>query len=241
MSDFVQPFPGSGELADNCDLSLPNLKRRVHSAVGEVHSYVVRSVKLNRATQQFAQKGSAPNFQGGYVTLCTCKHQMRATQPADTWRGTWIAGFASRCLDHHWLFYLVQIAEACESQYDLWEFLSAKPNSVLETKSSLNESLGDVFQPKRVLHGKDRFDPACYHAPKVTHSHRQDGCDSSWRNDIRYRHARRYQRYPLLLVGDPAYSFLWRKPALAFKGIHTRNFARWNTVDAFLRMLEEPG
>lgn len=84
MSDFIQPFPDSSKLRG---LSLPNLKRRLRSTTGDVHSYVVRSVKLNRATKHFAQKGSAPNFQAGYITLCTCKHQMRATQPAESWRG----------------------------------------------------------------------------------------------------------------------------------------------------------
>src|SRR5262245_32545558 len=174
MSDFVQPFPDSGTLPG---VSLPDLKRRLRSATGEVHSYVVRSVKLNRATGQFAQKGSAPNFQGGYITLCTCKHQMRATQPAEGWRGAWIDGFASRCLDHHWLFYLVQITEVCESQYDLWQFFSKNSKTALAEKSSLTDPLGDVFQPKGILHGKDRFDPASYHPPMIKHSHRQDGCD----------------------------------------------------------------
>jgi hypothetical protein len=165
---------------------------------------------------------------------------MRATQPTDAWRGTWIAGFASRCLGHHWLFYLVQIVEACESQYDLWRLFSKTSKKVIAQKSSLTDPLGDVFEPQGVLHDKERFDPARYHAPMITHSHHQDGCDSGWRNDIRYRHAKRYHRHPALLVGNPTLSFLWRTPTIAFQSAHTRNFARWETLSEFLQMLEEP-
>src|SRR5712691_3567326 len=100
MSDELQAFPTSGRLVKNLDWSLPALKRRLRSASEKVHSYVVRTVGYDRTEKVFGQTGSAPNFQGGYITLCTCKHQMRATQDCHEWRDTWIAGFASRCFGH---------------------------------------------------------------------------------------------------------------------------------------------
>src|SRR5713101_4344306 len=108
MPDVKQPFPISGRLAKNLDLSLAALKKRLRAETDEAHSYVVKSVKWDQPTKLFRQRGCAPNFQGGYITLCTCKHQMRATQDGDDWKDTWVAGFASRCLGHHWLFYLTK-------------------------------------------------------------------------------------------------------------------------------------
>ena len=76
----VQPFPISGPLAENLGLPLPVLKAEIGKAEARTHSYVLSSVKLDHETTTFEQHGSAPNFQGGVLTLCTCKHQMRATQ-----------------------------------------------------------------------------------------------------------------------------------------------------------------
>jgi len=198
-------------------------------------------VKWDKKKNLFGQTGCAPNFQGGYITLCTCKHQMRATQDCDQWRDTWIAGFVSRCLGHHWLFYLTRIAKACESQYDLWQFLRSKPKRTREAKSSLNDPFGDLFKPKGVLSGNERFDPGCYHAPKSGHSHRNGGCDNSWVGDIRYKYARLYKRQPPLLVGDPSFSFLWKQPRIRLKEFHPRNFLIWPSITDFLGDLKERG
>lgn len=239
MSDAKQSFPTSGRLAQNLDLSLPELKRRFQSATEKVHSYVVRTVKWDRNENLFEQTGSAPNFQGGYITLCTCKHQMRATQDSDSWLNTWIAGFASRCLGHHWLFYLAKISHACESQYDLWQFLQKTPKTVREAKSSLNDPFGDVFEPIGVLKGDERFDPACYHPPMLGHSHHNNGCHTAWVGDIRYRKARRYGQQPSLLVCEPSLSFMWQKPKIRLKEFHARNFRNWESASDFLEELEE--
>ena len=83
----VQPFPESGLLADNSHLPLALLAKRLRRIRDRAYSYVVRSVKLDRSTMSFEQHGSAPNFQGEVLTLCTCKHQMRSSQPAEEWRG----------------------------------------------------------------------------------------------------------------------------------------------------------
>ena len=101
----LQPFPEVGQLADNSNLPLPLLARRIKGVQGRACSYVVRSVKLDRSTLCFEQHGSAPNFQGGVLTLCTCKQQMRSSQSADERSNVWIAGFTSRTIHEgrHWL------------------------------------------------------------------------------------------------------------------------------------------
>ena len=115
------------------------------------------------------------------------------------------------------------------------------PKTVREAKSSLNDPFGDVFEPKGVLKGDERFDPACYYAPNGGHSHHYNGCDHTWLGDIRYKKARRYKRQPSLLVGDPSFSFLWQRPKIRFKDFHARNFNVWKSIGDFLDMLEERG
>ena len=70
-------------LAQNLNLS--RLKKRIHDRAEVVYCYVVRTIKRNE--QQFRQEGCAPNFQGGRISLCTCKHHMRTFMSASSWKG----------------------------------------------------------------------------------------------------------------------------------------------------------
>ena len=98
----VQPFPETGLLYDNSNLQLDCLTERIGEVRDKTYSYVVRTVKVKKlesATVGFEQHGSAPNFQGDLLTLCTCKHQMRSRLSADQWQeNVWLAGFTSRTI-----------------------------------------------------------------------------------------------------------------------------------------------
>ena len=129
-----QPFPVKGKLAANRDLSIPQVERLLLEAESHpVYSYVLTTVR--RRGSGFAQSGSAPNFQGDLITLCTCKHLVRTAAPsphapddhsvvtANTWTGVWIAGFAglnASGASTNALFYLMQVSAAYVSHYDLW-------------------------------------------------------------------------------------------------------------------------
>jgi hypothetical protein len=93
MRKSVQPFPEDDLLVKNLNLTCSQLAKRIGKTVGTAYSYVVQSVKIHRPNLVFAQEGSAPNFQCGYLTLCTCKHQMRSSLGCSEWRGKWIVGF----------------------------------------------------------------------------------------------------------------------------------------------------
>jgi hypothetical protein len=229
----LQPFPESGKLADNLSISLCTLKAKLRSATDELRSYVIRTVKWDRTTKQFAQKGSAPNFQGDCITLCTCKHQMRCSLECSEWRGIWIAGFTSRSTyeERHWLFFLTRVEEAYQSHADLWRSLSP---SIRAAKSAQENYLGDLFKPRGRVTGENRFDPGCYHLP-YRHVHRQDSCDNHWQDDIRYE---RFGRRPSLLVGDPKLTFIWQDPIIFFGGDHCRDFKKWDNISAFLGHLK---
>jgi hypothetical protein len=129
-----QPFPESGLLSKNKDLNLVQLKEKLGhylNGTDEVYAYILSSVKTENGF--FRQTGCAPNFQGGVITLCTCKHQMRTRHDKGKWSGVWVAGFASRAgVGRHHLFYLTKVSTAFESHLELWHHsgLSQKTKQV---------------------------------------------------------------------------------------------------------------
>jgi len=231
MRTYAQPFPKTGVLATNLDLTISQLTRRIGKPNQRAVSYILSSVKLDRSSLHFEQCGSAPNFQGDRLTLCTCKHQMRASRDTSQWEGEWIVGFTGRCIyeRRHWLFYIAKIASAHESHAELWNEL---PDATRYAKSSQEHFLGDLFQPRGDVVGNGRFSPRRYFAPS-RHSHRRNKCDSGWHNDINYKYSKRYGR-PSLLVGDPEKTFLWDRPVIYYDEHHCRNFLKWDNITELL-------
>lgn len=233
-----QPFPTDGILSENMNLTKTEILANIETA-GSLrggYSYILSSVKFSPVHRGFRQHGSGPNFQGGYLTLCTCKRRMRAGLDLVSWRKKWIAGFTSRSiLDHrHWLFYLSQVEEAHESFFDLWTN-SCLPQQALELKRAHVDPLGDVFQPNRSnLKGLERFDPSNYVAPSL-HSHRRNDCDKKWHQDIDTKYKRRHA----LLVGNPEKTFIWAKPMLYIESELSRDRQKWARIGDLLGQLRE--
>ncbi|MEZ5943939.1 MAG: hypothetical protein R3C18_21290 [Planctomycetaceae bacterium] len=233
----VQPFPSKGPLADNLGLPLPVLKSNIGKTDARAYSYVLRTVDLDHESTTFEQYGSAPNFQGGVLSLCTCKHQMRATQSVEDWGGTWIAGFTSRTMHdgRHWLFYLAKIESAHESHADLWQAMTAR---IRNAKVADRHFLGDVFRPKSPQPtGKARYSPNRYVTP-AAHAHRQHRGDKGWHNDVNYYLAEKYG-HPALLVADPHLTFIWNEPMIYFAADHCRNFHKWSSLADLVTSLRE--
>lgn len=234
----VQPFPEDGLLADNLDLPLPRLQARLRKVPARTYSYVVRSVKLDHSTMRFEQRGSAPNFQGDCLTLCTCKHQMRASQSLDNWEdNVWLAGFTGRTIydGTHWLFYLAKVESAHESASDLWKSMDA---AVRQAKAAHLHYLGDMFKPKTPgLAGSARYSPTQYHTPPK-HTHRRTHQDTGWHNDIKYHLADKYG-HPALLVAEPRLTFLWDEPIIRLRQKHCRNYLKWSSLQDLLAQLGE--
>jgi hypothetical protein len=234
----VQPFPSAGRLAQNLGLPLPLLAERLGQLEGEANSYVVRTVEWNHESATFEQHGSAPNFQGDVLTLCTCKHQMRTSRAAEDWKGVWLAGVTSRTIHggKHWLCYLAKIETAHESHADLWASTKA---ATRRAKAAHDHYLGDIFMPKSPLPTADaRFSPGRYISPRL-HAHRwrdEEGWHNDWHNDISYYLADKYG-HPPLLVADPWNTFLWSEPMIYFDGDHCRNYLKWSSLEELSAML----
>ena len=200
-----QVFPASGPLHDALNLSGRDLIQRLGEIEGSVYCYIVTSV--NDRGGLFVQTGSAPNFQGGLITLCTCKWRMRTGRDLDAWPGRWIAGVTGaeagpQGRGH--LLYLMCVERAFESHRDLWLWLTEHAPEAAEARAADRHRVGDVYRPR--ASAGSPFDPDAYIPPHPHHVHSGE----KWRKDINYiGHSR---RRPALLVGDPHNSFLWSEP-----------------------------
>jgi hypothetical protein len=231
----IQAFPRNGILAENANLPLPILASKMQRVAGKAYSYVVSTVTLNHATN-FEQTGSAPNFQGDVLTLCTCKHQMRSRLSIQEWEDdVWLAGFTSRTIHdgRHWLFFLAKVETAYESHSDLWNDVDAVYR---REKAAHLHYLGDLFKPTTPKPtGHSRFSPSRYLMPS-DHAHRQYPSDEGWKNDIHYWNAS--IRHPPLLVTGQRLTFLWEEPMIYFaRKKHCRDYHKWASLQQLMVLL----
>jgi hypothetical protein len=205
-----QPFPAKGQLKRNLKSYL-ELQMALPGQDGCVYCYVIETIKNDGG--RFRQTGSGPNFQGGRITLCTCKHRMRTFLSREQWKGTWVAGFTGigpRAGDgRNHLVYLMKVEFAFDSHYALWHS-SGISNETKHAKAANRNKFGDVFQPGK---GCITDKPDTYLQPVHEHVH----WPKNWRKDIHYARGCS-NREAALLVGDVAFSFLWDKPLIALKG-----------------------
>jgi hypothetical protein len=188
-----------------------------------VYYYVATSIEQHGGL--FVQTATAPNWQGGVCTLCTCKARMRTRLDAAEWPGVWVAGFTGLAAGggRNALVYLMQVAHAFRSHADCWRS-PALSDETKEAKASHRNKFGDLFVPCRTP--CDPFDPAHYFSPPPGHDH-AGACDSPvcrkaaapahpvWHHDVqRYRNG----RPAAVLVGDVARTYLWDRPALFLPG-----------------------
>ncbi len=233
ISDFSQPFPQTGQ---NLNLSLDALRLRLKT-IGKtqatVYSYIVATVKNPEG--HFIQTGSAPNFQGDVISLCTCKHYMRTFRTIDKWcDNIWIAGFTGKKegKGKNALIYLMKIGSAFESYDELWSS-DKLPDKVKKAKLAHRNKFGDIFQPKSKLINKNVFNPHNYRPPISGHGHKDE---SGWYKDINYI---KHDRRAALLIGDEQYSFLWDKPKLFHSPQLHRGQKKYNLKSLLASIREE--
>ena len=201
-----QSFPGTGPLATQMNWPLAQLCASTGAGADVVYSYVVATVAHRDG--RFVQRGSAPNWPGGALTLCTCKHHLRTFLAPEAWRGVWVAGFTGLHAGdrRNALVFLTRVAFAAVSHQELWHS-AALTGAAKRAKDASRHVHGDLFRPASSPHGP--FDPRAYVRPRPDHDHAKgDG----WRDDIGYES--RGGRRPALLVGDAAHTYLYARPML---------------------------
>lgn len=191
-----------------------------------MYSYVMSTVC--RDGNSLRHYGSGPNWQGGIITLCTCKHEMR-TYP-DCKQGTWVAGFCGVGVGdgRNFLIYLMRVGDAFESHWKLWHRL---PGEVRSAKAADTNPVGDVYKPLGRDTQKDPFNICRYHQP-----HKSHGRKYNWPADINYQRNNNCRR-AALLVGDRDHSFVWDQRRIVFD----RNIGRGqrtHSLKDFLKCLQ---
>ena len=205
-----QPFPTTGRLMSNMNLGFAKLNTKIGFVQAEVYCYVIATIKNQNG--HFFQTGSAPNFQGGLVSLCTCKHFMRTFKDTEDWVDKWIAGFSGVAAGNgnNVLVYLMKVGYAFKSHMSLW-FADEISDETKQAKSAQISKFGDIYKPKDQM--GNEFSAQSYFHPVESHVHcNNDG----WHNDINYEGSK--GRIAALLIGDPEYSFLWNQPMIYYKG-----------------------
>jgi hypothetical protein len=200
-----QPFPTERPLRDQLDLSLRLLGDLIAGRFpGQgVYPYVVASVRQG-PDGRFRQTGCSPNIQGGVITLCNCKHQMRTYAAFHEAAGVWIAGLTGgRLTRRHrrYLFYLM-FARPVQSQAEMWRDL---PQECRDAKAATTDRFGEIYPPRlEGLVGQEAFDPGNYMPPMAGHVH-----SHNWQRDLTYATG---GRHPALMLGDATLSFIWSRP-----------------------------
>jgi len=207
------------------NFDLANLKRRIHIDQADAYYYVVATIKNSKG--QFLQTGSAPNFQGNLVSLCTCKHFMRTFMDTDEWVGKWIAGFSGVAAGNgkNMLVYLMKVGYAFNSHQNLW-FSTKIPEEAKLAKVTRFNKYGDIYQP--FDQKRDPFTFQSYFEPVKNHVHCND---NHWHNDINYDGCK--GRKAALLFGAIDNSFLWNIPKIYFIG-HLHRGQKKGSIQALL-------
>jgi hypothetical protein len=237
MKPAHQPYPQHGQLAETLNLTLGTLRSRladIELQEAAVYCYVITTIHFDGG--EFLQEGSAPNFQGDLMTLCTCKHFMRTFLDAPDWQGKWIAGFTGvkAGTGRNALVYMMRVAHAFESHRDLWHS-GELTSAAREAKAADRDPFGDVYRP--TTERGDPFDPVNYQVPVEKHVHAK--CHSrEWHKDI--ARVGCAGRRPALLVGQVGLSFLWSKPMLCYSSALHRGQKK-STLETLLKQMQDLG
>ena len=234
---FTYPAPGSR----NALLSAIPTSLRTRP----LYSYVVTTIETTSTPpHDLIQNGSAPNFEGGRITLCTCKHKDRATfypsgNRARPWDQVWVAGLTSKSSHpSRSLAYLMLVEATFPNQNALWEHL---PSACRTAKSARHSPLGDLYEPKEFASAHPHS-PAYYHSPVAGHVHASATWPTGWHHDIALWTSKAYPHglpHPLLL-GEAEMSFRWPTASLRLKsGVMgaTAHHKHFNTLRDFIANL----
>ena len=108
-----QEYPKIASFEKNMNLELSEFKDQVRGELNEGVHYTVSSVVPSESRTGFIQTGCGPNFSGGIISQCTCRHDIRARWfTSDEWKEKWLAGFtgySKKKCGASYLFYLIKI------------------------------------------------------------------------------------------------------------------------------------
>jgi len=246
ISNPLQKWPTEGILAEkNMDLNLAELDSRIRDIFEGGAHYTVTSVEPSRICYNtFIQTGCGPNFEGGLISQCTCRHDIRASwYGLEEWQSKWLAGFTGwgrdRCGDSY-LFYIMKIEKAFPSFKKLYDEYQSRDINLIKVKRADKNPFGDLYYPKKEGISDD-YDINSYENLHTNHPHNK--CKRRLQ-DVNYpEFTKRFlnkitEKHASLLLGHLKYSFLWKTPMIRYKGEHAPWHGKWSDIKSFLDNLE---
>jgi len=134
----------------------------------------------------FLQTRSGPNWEGGVITLATCKHHLRTTRTPEEWIGVWFAGFTPKINGENYLLYLAEVTQAFDSNYALGQLLKDKYPRAYAVKNAANNPLGDVYPPSGSLRGEQVYYRQNFSASAEHVRQELKHGEPKWYSDIEY-------------------------------------------------------
>lgn len=145
----------------------------------------------------FRQTRSGPNWEGGIVTMTTCKHLLRtysALQPESKKKGSGkvaLCGITNKLRGDNFLLYVGVVDESFASNYELGSYLAEHHFDAYQKKLANKNRLGDIFEPIDDLDlvMEEHYDHKNFIDPVPDHCRREENDSSGrpkWIKDIEY-------------------------------------------------------
>lgn len=220
MRKLFQDRPAD-EIANRLDFE--NLLEGVKT----IYVYPHHEIKLSDEGE-FQQTRSGPNWEGGKVTMTTCKHLLRTYKSIQGGGNVAICGVTNKLNGENFIMYVGVVSDTFDSNYELSRYLEHHYPEVFRIKSVKYNRLGDIFAPMYGLDGNDRYDSLNFEEPCYDHCRKEENDskgDPKWLKDIEYS-ARQSVR-PKCLIVDPVTvhttpNFIWTgklgRSGVVFKG-----------------------
>tara|TARA_R110000851_G_scaffold96792_2_gene209958 strand:- start:37667 stop:38371 length:705 start_codon:yes stop_codon:yes gene_type:complete len=203
--------------------------------------YVYPHHGINLVKGEFEQTRSGPNWEGGVVTMTTCKHLLR-TYSTIKEKKVAICGVTNKLEGENFLMYVGVIDKTFESNYDLGEYLEFNNPDAGRIKSATNNRLGDLFDSERELQGEDRFDSFSFIEPCFDHCRSEENDSKGnpkWLKDIEY--STRNGSRPKCLIIEPV--TVHTKPVFTWNGKLGRSgvvFRGTDSIEQFINNVDLP-
>lgn len=232
-----QKYPSNNRLTKNMNLGSEELLTRVSPRETGCF-YKLSTVLPSEDSTEFRHIGSGPNFQGGLISQCTCRHDIRAKwYSLKEWKSKWIAGITSKTnLGASYLFYLIKVQKTFSSYKSLFDYYTQIDPQIIEAKSAEVNRLGDLYIPNEHITDLYDLDNYRYHPE---HSHRDE---KNRLKDINYpKYTQHYMKsgtskHATLLLGDPNHSYLWSKPLMKFRKDNAPRSGKYDSLTEFLQL-----
>lgn len=176
------------EFQDNPEISITNLTnlRALLEGVDTIYVYPHHEVKLEEGA--ILQTRSGPNWEGGVVTITTCKHLLR-TYKSMVEGKTALIGLTNKLEGENFLMYAGVIDLKFPSNYHLGDYLVKNNPTAYTKKLAKNNRLGDIFEASSRLFSEDIYDFISYDNPCNDHCRFEENDskgDPKWWKDIEY-------------------------------------------------------